>query len=296
MKRNLLTLFSVLICFYSHAQQSTTKLHAFDGDFTFNEFIGKAHYSYANDQDGTRLFNGPFSFTGNMSGKLFLAVQGSFKDDAKDGIWTYTSTLKKGLVTSLKQTLTANYRTGTLTGLLKVSANTTIHTKLQNYTVIISGTAQMSNNTFIGQILYDRKIIGRNNLLKPLTLRGQFNDAGFCDGTWTVVYQNSDAKMFEAKITFINGVMISVKDIDQQTGEIEGSYDHPELIDDAKQLTIFKDESTVNGVTKKWKMSVSEISQLAEVQNLFGDQSLHLNPKGYYGALPQFKTRVLRNY
>lgn len=274
-------------------QISNKALKTYNGPYTFDEFIGQANYSYQNNNEDERVFNGAFVFNGNVANKLYLKSQGSFKDDYKNGLWIYTSTLKSGLVTTLVQTLTANYNLGMLNGLVKVSANTSINTPNKKYSILISGTVGVQNNNFRGVMNYKRTVNGRNNLLRPLAVTGQFNDAGFCDGAWTMSYQDAyGTKMYEAKFTFINGVLINYKNIDQQTGEISDNLDRSELIPFANQLTGNKTVASVNGVERKWKTGFTKDSRLLEVQNLFCDPSLHNNPKGIIGELPKLKTKV----
>jgi len=277
---------------------SDKSLKGYVGNYTFNDFVGQAHYTYQQANNGERVFNGSFGFSGNMANKLFLKIQGQFKNDYKQGLWTYTSTLKKGLVTSLTQTLSANYNEGVLNGIIKVFANTTIHGADRNHNIIINGNGTVSHGNFVGSITYNRTVTGRNILLKPLKLKGQFNDDGFCDGTWSLIYQEQyGEKMYEAKYEFINGILVSYQNINEQTGEIESSSENPELVVFAKQLTGTINTATANGERKKWKVgSVGEDSpvdiKIAEVQNLFCDPMMHQSPKGLVGDLPQFKVRI----
>lgn len=283
-----------------HAQStkiSDKTIKIYDGLY----FGGKAHYSYLNDNEGERIFDGPFSFTLNNVPNLpgaTIIMHGDFKNNLKNGLWTYVMSSKQydNNLTSLKETLTSNYYLGMLNGIIKVSQTGTV----SNQTGLVTGTATVANTNFIGEINYFARTVDRNGkILKSKEfnkLIGQFNNDGFCDGLWIWTYQDDsdNSSTIEAKMNFINGVLISSKAINEQTGEIGGRYDHPELIEYAKQLTGNKNQAVVNGEQEFWTIaSLTADENLLKIANTFCDANLNSIPKGFIGEFPTFKIRTL---
>ena len=78
---------------------------------------GEATYSYYENDDG-RVFEGEFHWKGNGARPGYLEykgdveIEGSFKNNKRDGLWIYTATDKQNRVNTLK----ANYVNGVLEG------------------------------------------------------------------------------------------------------------------------------------------------------------------------------------
>lgn len=126
---------------------------------------GQATYTYRDNPNGGRIFEGKFTY---ISGSGNLQITGSYKNDKKDGLWTY----KDG------------------TDLLK------IHYKegVRNGSYIYQG-----ENLNLSLFFKENKIIGKVTAKGNIgilmisngtgvdaigTLSGQFNENGYADGEW----------------------------------------------------------------------------------------------------------------
>ena len=71
-------------------------LKTYSGDFSMVaggfHFPGKATYTYKNADDGTRIYEGNFSFTRVIRPNVcYNKVVGKYHNDLKNGLWTYTT-------------------------------------------------------------------------------------------------------------------------------------------------------------------------------------------------------------
>ena len=71
-------------------------LKTYSGDFSMVaggfHFPGKATYTYKNADDGTRIYEGNFSFTRVIRPNVcYDKVVGKYHNDLKNGLWTYTT-------------------------------------------------------------------------------------------------------------------------------------------------------------------------------------------------------------
>ncbi|MDP9080037.1 MAG: hypothetical protein M3O71_21635 [Bacteroidota bacterium] len=273
----------------------------FNGPFEIGDYKGQAHYDYVNDNQGSQVYNGAFTFAGIKQNLIVFNANGNFKNDYKTGIWTSNVSYKRNGMIYYTERLTANYEDGILNGEINLSGSLNVTSKIISYTYSTSGKANVINNSYTGKFYFKRAVLGSHKVLKPMTLIGQFNDSGFCDGKWTMIYEEpTNSQMYEANFEFINGVLVSYTNMNQKSGELENSTENAELIEDAKQLS--GTQSVSSG--RKWKVQainaaplvqINEIpfQNFGEIQLIFGDPTIHMYPKGYVGELPIFKIRAL---
>lgn len=159
---------------------------------------GQATYTYRDNPNGGRIFEGKFTYI-SCSGNL--QITGSYKNDKKDGLWTY----KDG------------------TDLLK------IHYKegVRNGSFSYQGRSEKAYFTF-----KDNKIVGNFNLtgefswgfqgnilLTRGTLAGQCNEDGYADGTW-VIDTTPNEGIYIYRVTYKDGYLIKSSQEDISTGDI----------------------------------------------------------------------------
>ena len=81
----------------------------------------KATYTYKNAEDGTRIYEGNFTYSCITNPKLYLKVTGRFHDDCKEGLWTY---IDKS--TSETKTLKINFKEGYRNGIYEYTYTTRV--------------------------------------------------------------------------------------------------------------------------------------------------------------------------
>lgn len=159
---------------------------------------GQATYTYRDNPEGGRIFEGKFTYVGRNG---TFRVTGSYKNDKKDGLWTYKDD----------------------TDLLKVHYKEGVRDGFFSY----QGKSEKANLTF-----KDNKIIGKFNLagefswgfqgsilLARGTLVGQCNEAGYADGTW-ILDTTPDAGVCIYRVTYKDGYLIKAAQEDISTGDI----------------------------------------------------------------------------
>jgi hypothetical protein len=278
---------------------SNGTIKLFVGNFTSDKYKGKASYHYVLNNQQDEIFMGSFQFKGNNGSGGGLNMSGQFVNDQKNGLWTYLRKINNLGLNIYNERLTMNYDNGIINGTLNLSSNTTIKYKQKNYILNVSASVEVENNNFIGKVTYISKILGGGNKISPVNLTGQFNNSGYCDGTWYLAYAGNDDQVYDATFEFINGILITYKSVDHRTGEVIADNNSGISIDEAKQLT---DDKMGNREIGKWKTEEIELLQMGEVnsdakeyldqiEQIMSDPALNL-PKGFMGNLPKFKVRA----
>lgn len=164
-------LISLTICLGLYLNSNAQSLKIYSGKYK----RGKATYSYRDNPEGGRIFEGDFTYTFSSG-----SASGRFKNNKKDGVWKYKSSLAD---------LTATYKNGILDGLYEYS-NTALGPKSLSLTIRngkFIGNAKGSNVGFHWQ--------GDDGTLEYITIvvfNGQFDDNGCFDGKWTFKDLNND--------------------------------------------------------------------------------------------------------
>ena len=78
---------AILCCIAASGQSASRKTYS--GPFSILSGHGTATYTYLDAPDGTRIFDGLFTYRGDA-----YTLTGQFKDDKQYGRWTYTNTYK----------------------------------------------------------------------------------------------------------------------------------------------------------------------------------------------------------
>lgn len=183
---------------------------------------GSATYTYYEDNEYNRIFQGNFSYTGIM-----FNAKGQFEKGKENGKWTIWATNKvrqnPGGKFIINTAITGNFSDGDFNGLWsysnsmrlwnfyskKYDANDDKQTSIANF----------KNNHFIGKLSYTA------NWPSATKIDGQFTNSGMLDGTW----------LFESKskrhiVKYLRGVAYSRLSQEKSTGEKLVFYDKLDFV------------------------------------------------------------------
>lgn len=232
-----------LILTITTGQLAFGQTKVYNGSFNSSNFQGNATYNYT-EQPDKRIFSGPFTFkTANNA----VNISGSFQNDMKNGLWkfvltnvSYTDLVMKYVITA---NVTGNFVNGNLDGIWNLSrtkvisfSSSGISSYYQNSlnalsylfdgntvdfkkstTVTEKSTATFKDNHFSGSFSYS--VNGGKSIVK-----GQFNEQGYFEGSWTVNYYQDGILHFQTR-NYQNGVLVTIKNKDNSTGEVVTVYD-----------------------------------------------------------------------
>lgn len=201
---------------------------------------GKATYQYYENDKADRIYQGSFKYIGDVY--TFL---GQFKENKRNGKWKITAVNKNFVVdkqkTQANTTINLLYRNGLLDSICTFSQSMKYYNpktkKLGTKAEKIVSTASFKASKFAGKISYERIFLTKKSI------SGQFNDAGYIDGTWTI----KTAKEVE-EIKYKNGLEYArvLKDI--TTGDKKVFYDSSAFIDQFWKAYDYKNQlAIVNG-------------------------------------------------
>ncbi|GEM_PF-1720634 len=232
-----------LILTITTGQLTLGQTKVYNGSFNSSNFQGNATYNYM-EQPDKRVFSGPFTFkTVNNS----VSISGNYLNDLKNGAWKFVLTNVANTDIIMKYVISANvsgsFKDGNLDGIWNLSRTTVISfssSGISNYyqnslialsylfdgktvdfnkstTVTEKSTANFNDNHFSGSFSYSV------NSGKSI-VNGQFNAQGYFEGAWTVNYYQDGILHLQTR-TYINGVLLTIKNKDNSTGEVTTVYD-----------------------------------------------------------------------
>lgn len=194
-------LLCILVLFSNILILNAQTLKTYSGKY----MSGTATYTYKDNPEGGRIYEGDFIYVGNNG---IDKVRGKFKNDKKEGQWTYTYRDFMNPMSVLK----VAYKNGMLDGLYQYTSNSSY----------ISLTIR--NGKFVGNIngknigfSYKRGWSGSNYITTLKSFKGQFDENGYCDGKW--VLQQDDVIYFYG--FYEHGVCKRFYREDLTTGDIE---------------------------------------------------------------------------
>lgn len=181
-------IFLFFYCFQANAQALKTYSGKFKG--------GQATYTYRDNPEGGRIYEGKFSYT-----YLAFRINGNYKNDKKDGLWSYKTD---------KGELKVHYTEGMLNGSYQFEGVApTLYARL-------SASLTLKNNKLVGAVKASGFISPRWDMG---SLTGQFDENGYADGIWiydTTPYEG--IKIYRA--TYKNGYLLKSSVEDTTTGDI----------------------------------------------------------------------------
>lgn len=220
------------ICVAMNAQGLKTYSGTYNDSYYRALSVPKATYTYKNAKDGTRIFEG--NFTWQCTHKPNIAYDkatGKFHNNYKVGLWTYISQ-----TASSTTLLKVNYNSkGHVDGIYDYS-ETEYNKKTGKKRVVRSLKANIKNGNAIGQVTghlvsFDtKKKDGTVHInIGDASFTGQTDAEGFADGLWkiTMKYVSDDVDVFY--VTYNHGVCKDAYCIDNSTGnKIE--YENVDII------------------------------------------------------------------
>lgn len=249
MERNRILKFKIVILItFLSISFAFGQTSSYSGGFNTKNFQGTAVYKYFEKSDA-RTFDGSFSFS---STDKTVSITGNYINDLKNGAWKFnlTNVSTTDLLMDYKITATSSgsFLNGNLDGEWKLTRTITItfskngfsqyfqsnlnalsymfsgETVDYNKTATISekSTANFLENHFSGKFSYSL-----NNNKSNVT--GQFNDEGYFNDTWTINYYEGEILKSQIR-NYKNGVLLTVKNKDNSTGDIETVYDNTEIV------------------------------------------------------------------
>jgi len=205
-------LFCIVMLFCMCMAMNAQGLKTYSGPYRANAhfLLGtqKATYTYKNAEDGTRIYEGNFTYSCITNPKLYLKVTGRFHDDCKEGLWTYTDKS-----TSETKTLKINFKEGYRNGIYEYTYTT-------RGTVKESLKATMKDGVMIGPVSghvvqYDYQFGGG----RCVWGKGIF--CGQTDGSWKLTMKLGDGSTRVFYDKWEHGVKKESYYIDDTTGDKE---------------------------------------------------------------------------
>ncbi|MBV3415325.1 energy transducer TonB [Prevotella copri] len=211
-------LFCIVMLFCMGMTMSAQGLKTYSGPYRANAhfLLGtqKATYTYKNAEDGTRIYEGNFTYSCITNPKLYLKVTGRFHDDCKEGLWTY---IDKS--TSETKTLKINFKEGYRNGIYEYTYTT-------RGTVKESLKATMKDGVMIGPVSghvvqYDYQFGGGCFVWGKGIFCGQTDEEGLADGSWKLTMKLGDGSTRVFYDKWEHGVKKESYYIDDTTGDKE---------------------------------------------------------------------------
>jgi hypothetical protein len=187
-----------LAILFLYSLATSQELKTYSGPFE----SGKATYSYIENTNSDRIYDGNFSYTGNP-----YSVVGKFKSNLRTGKWKISAINKiyKNDKSRIQVTTSifGAYKDGTLDSTWNYSNSIkTFNPKTKKFNpkpLKIVSKASFKNKHFVGNLSYQ---IGQGS---TTSFTGQFTENGFPDGLWV---RKSALETEEWR--FLNGVLVFV--------------------------------------------------------------------------------------
>jgi len=211
------------------------KLKSYKGEFN----DGTANYSYFEDAEFNRHFQGPFSYIGKR-----YNVNGQFKDGKQSGEWNISANNKiyenPGAKFQINANIYGSYNQGNLDGLWTYSNSMRMcyYDRWDTGTDTEKSTANFKDGHFVGKISYSK------NWPQILTVLGQFDDTGRLEGTWTF-----DGKTERDIIKYMNGIAYWRLRQNITTGEKLVYYDNTAFVKEFwSKFDTVSNTAVINGI------------------------------------------------
>lgn len=220
-------LFCIVMLFCMCMAMNAQGLKTYSGPYNDSRYMAldvpKATYTYKNAEDGTRIFEGNFTWQCTYRANVaYDRATGKFHNDNKVGLWTYTSK-SKGSTTSLK----VNYNNqGRVEGIYNYS-QIEYNSKTGKQKVIRSLKANIKNGNAIGAISghlvsFEAKEAGGYSQklhIGDATFTGQTDDSGYADGIWKITMKYVSDAVDVFYVSYNHGSFKEAYCIDNTTGD-----------------------------------------------------------------------------
>lgn len=162
---------------------------------------GVAEYTYTENDKMQRLLSGKFQYTDTLEvagrGECQVMMTGSFRDDKKAGPWVASI---KASDNSSNETVTGPFLNGQKSGFW--THRVTIGDK-----DIKTSTATFNRNKFKGAFAYNYEPVEPVATYQKLKIEGGFDNEGFFDGEWKIVYTDMNGVEIEDVLRYQHGVL-----------------------------------------------------------------------------------------
>ena len=181
-----------------------------------NEYTGGATYQYYENDSQERIYSGYFCFFGDNGNSI---TEGRYKDNLKDGKWTYTiyDTLPSySGPPKLKTivTIIGNYENGYLDGIWSYE-----RAILNSKKVIAKSSLQFSAGIPIGEYTFFDNIEKSYGSMYNISTTGSFDSNGKCLGKWVTTYYSHNIEYEETR-EYIDSLHFKLFEKDLATGDI----------------------------------------------------------------------------
>jgi hypothetical protein len=267
MKNKLLPLIILLlITSFSKAQDQLYK-GPYKWKHNYIYYAGEATYHYTIDSNSERIYNGDFSFKGNIDRYIstederftfitgseyfgdeqqtftmcqpkLITINGSFSNGKRIGQWVTLLTGSDNNQSFVKTT----YENGKLNGPFEINLNVPNGDKY-------NATGQFKNNLIYGALKIDvsEKLDNQKHLY---TLNASFDDEGFFDGNFKLTYDDLNRVPYQDSRIYKNGSLMSIVINNMSNGEI--------LFSNSGNFSTYK---TIDEIIEKYS-DVNEIGDL----------------------------------
>jgi hypothetical protein len=218
MKVILITLILIPSCIFSQDLYTYSGLYHYK-DSHENEYTGGATYQYYENDSQERIYSGIFVFFGNNANSI---VEGRFKDNLKDGKWTYTiyDTLPSySRPPKLKTVVTVigNYKQGYLDS-------------MWSYERILLGSGKIIEKSSLlfsigipnGMYDFFDHVKKEYESMYNISTSGSFDSKGKCIGKWVTRYFSHNIEYQETR-EYIDSLHFKLIEKDLSTGDITKS-------------------------------------------------------------------------
>lgn len=223
MKKEILVIFGVILSITLNAQN----IEKYSGKYE----NGTAEYEYYENNEFERIFNGYFNYKGRISidfqGACDFIIKGSYKNNKKDGKWSYT--ISDGVY---KETIIGQYKEGLMNESWlyeAINSKQGLHKKSE---------VTFSNNKLTGKFYYNGKVNLDGTITNAL-INGFFNDSCQIDSIWKITYidwYNGNIE-YEDIQKYKDGVLYWRLKRVKSTGEIIEKIDNSDFINNFNSQT-----------------------------------------------------------
>lgn len=269
------------MCMTMNAQGLKTYSGVYRANAHFLLGTQKATYTYKTAEDGTRIYEGNFTYSCTTNPNLYKKVTGRFHDDCKEGLWTYTD--KSSETKTLKINFKGGYRDGiyeytytTSKGTIKESLKTTMKNG-----VMVGAVSGCTHGGYDFQIS-DYGGVSSRVLLGKCVFNGQTDEDGLADGTWKLT---ASSLVFYDK--WEHGILKECYYIDDTTGDkIKCERGIPSIISDIIRYAPLEMERMIDrGSEKPWENGILDKEEADEIKTKVMDSDeVYQTPKTDYGG------------
>lgn len=223
-------LLSVLILSILISKTYSQSIKQYSGEYSNGTGTpGKANYSYY-EKDGASIKHGSFTYSNIVKttlGFYNISINGNYKDNYKNGAWTYVISYKDfntgmgNIYSTGNIKLTSNYANGYPDGNWNYSETNQARSKtLSGWTEYYPSTTTIASANFKNGLLVGN--FRMKGVIDNDDISGTMDDNGYCINEWVFTSGKTDIK--ETKYQFYKKILISYVTTSVSTGqEIEKS-------------------------------------------------------------------------